>query len=55
MSFLIRCDDDGSHCIVEEADVVCDKNVVKIGDSVTFFWKKKAYIGEIVNESGKNI
>ncbi|XP_011862356.1 PREDICTED: uncharacterized protein LOC105558980 [Vollenhovia emeryi] len=49
--FLIQCEDDSSYCIVDNHDVICDENIIENGDTVTFFWNKKKFSGNIIMRS----
>ena len=51
--YIIKCEEDGSFCMVENEDVICDENVVEIGDYVPFIWNTKRFTGRIVKCSGK--
>lgn len=52
--FLIECDLDNSLCIVDENDLMCDSEAVKISDNVQFFYKKKVCLGIVKSISCKN-
>lgn len=41
--YIIKCQEDGSFCMVENEDVICDENVVEIGDCVPFMWNSKRF------------
>lgn len=51
--YIIKCQEDGSFCMVENEDVICDGTVIQIGDCVLFVWNSKRYTGQIVKCSGK--
>lgn len=53
--FLIKCEDDSFYCVINDEDVICDKDVVKDGEVVSFFWNKKKFSGVIIMRSGKII
>lgn len=53
--YIIKCQEDGSFCMVKNEDVICDviENVIEIGDCVPFVWNSKRYTGQVVKCSGK--
>lgn len=51
--FLMKCEEDGSYCIIDDKDVICDEDTVENGDVVSFLWNKKTFCGVIMMRSGK--
>lgn len=52
--FLIYCEEDHSHCKVEDFEVKYDDdNIPKPGEVVSFFWQSKEFQGSVVMHSSK--
>ncbi|KAM0736973.1 hypothetical protein ACS0PU_000066 [Formica fusca] len=50
-TFIIKCKEDNSYCMVEGHNVICDEHMVENGQTVDFFWNKKKFTGSIVMSS----
>lgn len=50
--FVLKCDEDGSYCMVNDKDVIFDDKTVKRGDTVQFYYNKKIYTGDVMLFSG---
>ncbi|XP_036150507.1 uncharacterized protein LOC118648278 [Monomorium pharaonis] len=50
-TFIIKCKEDNSYCMVEAHNVICDENMIKNGETVDFFWNKKKFTGKVIMSS----
>lgn len=50
---ILWCPTDTSYSLINASDVLCDNEIIAVGDSVKFFYDKTEWTGEVRSVGGE--